>query len=193
MSLQSPEQREVGLSIWWSVVSYWPHQCDQYLHCQNTNVDLLTLPVPLHWSFTLDAVGMLWKMSEGHHKASYSPNLKEFQWCCCWAGSKQFTLCGTSSVSSLSGVCSSRVVGVHWTHLACPIIQRGVPSARVIRKISFGGGLMSILSTSFYMVQRDSFSNLVFHFIQFLLPLVLHFSLPPLSISFSHDQATCLQ
>ena len=53
---------------------------------------------------------------------------------CCWAGGRQFTLCGASSVSIPSRVCSSRVMVVHQGHLACTTIQRGVPFAGAMRK-----------------------------------------------------------
>ena len=56
---------------------------------------------------------------------------------CHWAGGRQFTLHGTSSVSLLSRVCSSRAVRVHWAHIACMTIQRGVPSTGVMRKSQF--------------------------------------------------------
>ena len=74
MSLQSLEWIEMGLSLLWPAVSYKPHQCGQYLHFHNTNVDSLT-----PWSFyidlfTLDPMWMLQKMSEGQHRASCSPS-----------------------------------------------------------------------------------------------------------------------
>ena len=54
-----------------------------------------------------------------------------------WAGHGQLTLCGAFSVSLSSGVCSSRVVGVHLACLAHMIVQRGVPSVGVMRKSQF--------------------------------------------------------
>ena len=38
-SLQSLEQREVGLKLLWSATSFKHHGCDQYLHQKNANVD----------------------------------------------------------------------------------------------------------------------------------------------------------
>ena len=51
ISLQSLDQREVGMKHLWSVVSFKTNQCDQYLHCQNTDVDFHTPLVPLYQTF----------------------------------------------------------------------------------------------------------------------------------------------
>ena len=79
MSLQFLEWREVGLSLLWLAVSSKPHQCDQYLCCQNTGTDSLTSLVPLHWTFHPDPMWTLWKRSKGQHRASCLPNLEESQ------------------------------------------------------------------------------------------------------------------
>ena len=68
---------------------------------------------------------------------SCSPNLEESQLSVAGQAADNFTPCGKSSVSLLSGVCSSRVVMVHWADLACMDVQRGVPSAGAIRKYCF--------------------------------------------------------
>ena len=149
MSLQSPEWRDVGLTLAWPVVSSWPPQCDQYLYCQSTNVESLIHLVPLHQTFhpwskrnTLENLRRITQSFLFTQPRGVSA-------VCCWASAsgRQFTLCGNSSVSLFSGVCSSRAVRVHQACLACMTIQRGVPSAGVVRKVSFSGRLMSILST----------------------------------------------
>ena len=120
MNLQSPELKEVGLSLLWPVVSFWTHWCDQYLCHQTTNIDSLTLLVPIHQTFhpvsnrdtpenvLRTAQSFLFTQPRGASTL------------CCWAVSRQFTLCGTSSASFLSGVCSSRVVGVEPGLLSLP-------------------------------------------------------------------------
>ena len=52
---------------------------------------------------------------------------------------------------------------------------------------------MRVPSAFFHEVGRDAFCSLALHFIQFLLPLVLHFSLPLVGICFSQDQAAWFQ
>ena len=42
-------------------------------------------------------------------------------------------------------------------------------------------------------VQGDAISNLAFHFIWFFLPLILHFPLHLVGVSFSQDKVTCFQ
>ena len=66
---------------------------------------------------------------------------------CCWAGSRQSALCDTFSVPLLFEVYSSRTVLVHPSHSAHMTIQRGVPLQEWCEKVSFGGGLVSGLST----------------------------------------------
>ena len=51
VSLQSLEWREVGLKLLWLVVSFQPHWCDQYLPCQNANIDFHTPPITIHQTF----------------------------------------------------------------------------------------------------------------------------------------------
>ena len=149
VNLQSPEWREVGLKKSWLVVSFEPHQCDQYLHLWNTDVDVYTPLIPLHQTFhplsNKGALSNIWMNVWGllfTHPRRVSP-----VWC--WVSDGQFALCGTSSVSLLSGVCSSRVVVVHLAHFACTTVQRGVPSVGTMKKVTFGTGLMNILSTGF--------------------------------------------
>ena len=48
MSLQSLDQREVGLKLSWLAVSFEPHWCDQYLCHQYTDTDSHTPLIPLH-------------------------------------------------------------------------------------------------------------------------------------------------
>ena len=43
------------LSLSWPAISYRPHWCDQYLYCQNANVDSCTHSLSLYMKiFTLD-------------------------------------------------------------------------------------------------------------------------------------------
>ena len=112
---------------------------------------------------------------------------------CCWACSRQFTIHGVSSVSLLSGVCCPRVVVVKQTHLACMTIHRRSPLQEQWEKVSLVEDSWASHFLVLHEVQRDSFSNLVFHFIWLLLPSVLHLPLPPVGISFSQDQVTSLQ
>ena len=44
-------KRVVGLTLLWPVISYKPHQCDQYLCHQNASIDSLIPLVPLHETF----------------------------------------------------------------------------------------------------------------------------------------------
>ena len=128
MSLQSLDWREVGLKLSWPVISFESHQCDQYLHYENTDVDFHTPLIPLHqtfhpWSYkeALENVQMnVWSFLLIHPRG-VSP-----VWC--WAKDWQFTLCGASSVSLYSIVCSSSMVVVHLAYLAHMTIQKGVPS-----------------------------------------------------------------
>ena len=103
MSLQSPQWREVGLSLSWPVVSYWPHWCDQYLHPWNTNVDSLKPLGPLHWTFypwsnkdtteNVQRIAQSFLFTQPRGTSTVS----------CWTGGGQFTLCGTSLVWLLLG------------------------------------------------------------------------------------------
>ena len=144
MSLQSLDQEEVGLKLLWPVISFDPHWCDQYLHWQNTNVDFHT-PWSLHIElFTLDLERRLHKMSKWMHRVSYSPILEESHL------SDAGLAMDNSHLVALplsSRNCSSRMVVVHLVHVAHTTIQRGVPSVGAMRKVSFVGGLVSILST----------------------------------------------
>ena len=134
MSLQSLDQRDLGLKLLWLVISFEPHACDQYLCCQNTDVNFHTPLIPLHQTFhpwsNKEAPENIWMNKWSFlftHPRGASP-----VWC--WASDGQFTLCGASSVSLPSRVCSSRLVVVHLSHLAQMIIQRGVPSVGAMRK-----------------------------------------------------------
>ena len=145
MSLQSLEQREVGLNLSQPAISYRHHQCDQYLHCKNASTDTLTSLVPLHqtlhpWS-NVDAPEYLWRTAQSF----LITQPREVSAVSCWAGTRKSALCGTFAVSLLSGVCSSRVVVVHPAHSVCTPIQR-VPSTGVMGKVSFSAELMSIMS-----------------------------------------------
>ena len=120
-----------------AVVSFWHHCCDQYLHHWNTNVDSLTFPVPLHQMFhpwsNRDAPENILRIAQSF----LFTQARGVSTICCWASSRQFTLCGTFSDSLLSRVCSSRAVGVHCASLACMTIQRGAPSAGAMIKSQF--------------------------------------------------------
>ena len=87
--------------------------------------------------FTLDPMGMLWKMSKGQHRASWSPNLEESQLSVTGLVEDNLHFVVLSQVSLLSRVCSSRVVAVHPAHSACMTIQRGVLSTGLLRKSWF--------------------------------------------------------
>ena len=194
IGLQYLDWREVGLKLLWLVISFGPHLCNQYLHCQNTNVDFHTSLIPLHWTFypwsskgalenvKINAWGFLFT-----HLRGVSP-----VWC--WEGDGQFTLCGASLVSLSSEVCSSRGRG-------------GAPGPLSLHSLTERSLLcrsneiwLVLVEDSWVSCQlvphevgRDVFSNLVFHFIWFLLPPVLHFPPPPVGIGFSQDQVTWFQ
>ena len=137
VSLQSLEWREVGLKLPWPVVSFKPHWCDQYLCCWNANADFYTPPIPLHWTFhSLSIQKALGNICMNMQSFLFThPRVVSPVWC--WASDRQFALCGVSSVSLASRVCSYRVVLVHLACLACTAIQRWVPSVRVMRKSGF--------------------------------------------------------
>ena len=134
MSLQSLEWREVGMSISWPVVSYWPQQ---YLCHQNTNIDSLTTLVPLNWTFypwsNRDGPENVWRIVQSF----LFTQPRGVSAVCHWAGSRQVTLCSASSISLLSRVCSSRVVVPHQAPSAHMTIQRGVLFAGAMRKSQF--------------------------------------------------------
>ena len=137
VSLLSLEWREVELRRSWSVMSFKPHWYDQFLNLWNTDVDVHTSLVPVHWTFHP------WSSKEALE--NFQMNAQSFLFThpsgllpvCCWASDGQFTLCGTSSVSLSSRYCSSRVVVVHLACIAHTTIQRGVPSVGAIRKGQF--------------------------------------------------------
>ena len=149
MSLQSLDQREVGLKLLWPVISFDPHWCDQYLCCQNTNIDFYTPLIPLHWTVHP------WSKKEAleniqRNAWSFLFTQPRGVWSVwCWAGDGQFALFGTFSVSLSFRICSSKVVVVPPTCLACTPIQRGVPSVGGTTRCPLGGGLMGVLSTGF--------------------------------------------
>ena len=133
VSLQSLEWREVGLKKSWSVMSFEPHWCDQYLCLWNANVDTHTPWIPLHQNFhplsNKEALGNVQMNAQSllfTHPGGVSPVR-------CWANDGQFTLCDTFPVSLFSRVCSSRVVVMHLAHFACMNTQRGVPSVGAVR------------------------------------------------------------
>ena len=66
VSLQFPEWREVVLKKSWSVGSFKPHQCDQYLHLKKANVDVHTPLIPLHQTFTPYLAKRFWETEESH-------------------------------------------------------------------------------------------------------------------------------
>ena len=49
--LATVDQREVGLKLSQSVISFKPYQCDQYLCHWNANINCYTPSIPLHWPF----------------------------------------------------------------------------------------------------------------------------------------------
>ena len=105
----------------------------------STSATRMPVLMPTHpWtltsnSLTLDPMWMLWKTSEGQHRAFLPHNLKESP-VCCWASGRQAAPCGTFSVSLLSEVFSSRAVAVHPAYSAHMTIQMGVPSEGSMRK-----------------------------------------------------------
>ena len=182
-----------GVELLQPVISYKPHHCDLYLHCQNVKIDSLTALVPLHWTFhpcsnraTPENI-----LSTAQSFLFIQP--RGVSAVCNWASRRHSTLCGTFSVSLLSGVCSSKVVVPHPAHSAHMTMQRGVPLAGMMRKVGFSGGVMSILSAGSSQGTRGTIRNLAFYFIWFLFPLVLHFPLPLLGISFSQDKVACFK
>ena len=153
-----------------------------------TSTHLLSLYIGV---FTFYLSRKLWEMSEWMQGVSCSPILEESPvWC--WDSDRQFTMCGTSSVS-LFWVHSSRVEVVHLSCLACTTVQRWVPSVGVIRKNISVDDSWTSGPLVFHEVGRDTFCNLAFHFVQFLLPLILHLSPPPVGISFRQNHVTLLQ
>ena len=77
VSLQSPEQREVGLKKSWSVMSFKPHQCNQYLCLWNADVDVHTPLILLHQTFHPLSNEETLETSEWMHIIYYSPILEE--------------------------------------------------------------------------------------------------------------------
>ena len=113
---------------------------------------------------------------------------------CHWVCVRQFTLCGTSSVSPLSGVCSFRVVGVQWGPLSLYNCTKGSPLWRSNVK-QLWRNLSILVRPLAHKVQRDSFNNLVFHFIGASYGSsspVPSLSSSLVAISFNQDQVTCL-
>ena len=131
MSLQSPDQRDVGLKLSWPVIFFEPQWCDQHHCCQKTNVDFHTPLIPLHHPFLPWSSKKLWKMFKWTHGVSYSPTLEESHL------SDAGLMIDNSQFVVLPRVCSSRVVVVHLPCLAHMTIQRGVPSAGAMRKSWF--------------------------------------------------------
>ena len=150
MSLQSLEWKEVGLKLLWLVISFKTYWCDQYLCCQNVNNGFHMPQIPLHQT--------LHSLTSQEAPENISMNAQSFLfthpsgvlpvWH--WASNGQFTLCGTTSVSLSSRVCSSRMVVVHLAHLALRTIQIGVPSLGVMRKMVLVGesGVYCLLVSS---------------------------------------------
>ena len=123
-----------GVKKSWSVMSFKPHQCDKYLHHQNTEVEFHAPLIPLHQTFHA------WSSKEApeniymNAQSFLSTNLRGVSPVWCWASDRQFTICGASSVLLSSGVCFSRVEVVHLAHIAHMTIQRGFLSVGVMRK-----------------------------------------------------------
>ena len=166
----------------------------------STSAARMPLLIPSHhWSFyikpfTLDPTGMLQKTSKGQPRASCSPNLEESHLSVTGLAAEISHIVAHSSVSLLPGVCFSRVVMVHPACLSHTTIQRGLPLVGVMGKSQFWWRIHEHPVHWFFMRYKGTpFSNLAFHFIWFLLPLVLHFLLPLIGISFSQDKVTCFQ
>ena len=143
--------------------------------CQNADIDFYTPPIPLHQTCSpFIYPGNSGKHPTWMHGVSCSPMPRGVSPVWHWASNGQFALCGTLSVS-LFLVSSSRVVVVHLAHLACTIIQRGVSLCRSNeeRLISVENSWASC-PLAFHEVGRDTFCNLAFHFVSFLLPPILN-------------------
>ena len=98
VSLQCLEWREVGMKLSWLVISFKPHQCDQYLYHQNADIDFYTPPIPLHWTFHplsgKEALGNV-HMNTQSFLFTYPSGVSSV-WC--WTSNGKFTLSGTYSV-----------------------------------------------------------------------------------------------
>ena len=127
MSLQSLVWREVGLRLSWPVISFMFHWCDQYLCFQNANIDFHTPLVPLHQTFHPWSSGDALVNVQRNAQTFLFTHARGVSTVCPWAGGRQFTLCGASSISLPSRVCSSRVVVVHLFHSVCTTVQGGYP------------------------------------------------------------------
>ena len=108
------------------------------------------LPLPEHWCWLLhtpnpsisnfspfDLARKLWKNICMNAQSFLSTHPRGVLPVWCWASDRQFKLCGVSSVSLYSGVCSSSMVVVHMACLAHMTIQGGAPSVEVMRKSQF--------------------------------------------------------
>ena len=190
MSLQFLEWREVGLNLSWPVISYKPHPCDQYLCCQNANVDSFTPLVPLASNFSpLIKQGHSRKCWEGQHRASCSPNLEGVSAACCWDGSRHSTLYGTFSVW-LKFV----PLGQWWhtlpTQLAL-LCKDECTLQEWWEEVGLHGGLVSILSAGSLWGMRGCNQQpaIPLH----IVPPPTSPSLSPPLVSFSQDKAACFQ
>ena len=195
MSLQSLEWREVGLSLLWPAISYRPHQCDQYLCCQNIDVDFHTPLVPLHHTFhywsNMDTLVNIQRIAQ-NILFSQPRGVSN------WSDSGSVTDNIHFVVLSLSHSYPEFVpLGWGWHILPAQFAQlyKGeCPLQEWWEKAGFGEELMSIMST-------DSWQGMKGHHLQPSIPLhmgppshwSLHFPLLLVGISFGQDQVTCSQ
>ena len=136
MSLQSLEWRE-GVELFWLVISYKPHQCDQNLCNQNANVGSShpwSLCIKL---FTLDPTGCSGEYPKNSTEASCLPNLEESQLSLAGNGVRCSTLVALSQSHSYSGVCSCRVVVAHPAPQPTQPYKEEMSLAGVMRKSQF--------------------------------------------------------
>ena len=159
---------------------------------------MLTLTPSHPWSlyleiFTLDLMWTLWKMSDGQHIASCSSLPRGVSLVCHWAGGRQSTLWGAFSFSLLSEFVPlgqwwhTQPIELTWPYKEECLLQGWW------EKVSFGGGLMSVLSTGSSWGKRGCHQQpgIPLHMVPF--PTGPSLSLSLVGISFSQNKVICFQ
>ena len=173
----------MGLKLSWPVVSFKPHQCDQHLCCQNAwcGSPHTHNPSTLYF-FTLYLARKLQKMHP--HKCtavSYSPILKGVSPVWSWASNGHSHFVALAQSHSPPNFVLLGLWWCTWPTVAPTTIQRGVLSVGVMRKSQFWWRNHEHPVCWFFTeVERDTFCNLVLHFIWFLPPTSPSHSSSPL-------------
>ena len=165
MNLQPLDQREVGLKLSWPFICFYSHWYDQYLCCQNTDVDFQSSLIPLYQTFypwsSKEAPENVWMSFLFTHPREDSP-----VWCWANEGKIHTLWCSISLIPFwrffLQGICREPSPLSSYDSTERSPLCRSNEKKSVLWEDSWASCPLVP-----HEVGRDTFSNLLLHFIHF--------------------------